>query len=131
MKISNFKFQIKSGQTLLMLMVFMIIAITVTSGAAGMILVNTANTQKMEGGTVAFQVAESGIENALLRLLRNPNYTGENDLAIGNGMVDISVTGSNPYTITSTGISGNFSRTIQIVVNYNGNITITSWREVF
>ena len=131
MKISNFKFQIKSGQTLLMLMVFMIIAITVTSAAAGMILVNTANTQKMEGGTVAFQVAESGIENALLRLLRNPNYTGENNLAIGNGTVDISVTGSNPYTITSTGISGNFSRTIQVVVNYNGNMTITSWREVF
>ena len=121
----------KRGQTLLMLMVFLIIAVTVTSAAASLILVNTANTQKMEGGTIAFQVAESGIENALLRLLRNPNYTGENDLPIGNGTADISVTGTNPYIITSTGISGNFSRTIQVVVNYNGNMTITSWREVF
>src|SRR3989338_1300379 len=121
----------KRGQTLLMLMVFLIIAVTVTSAAASLILVNTANTQKMEGGTIAFQIAESGIENALLRLLRNPNYTGENDLPIGNGTADISVTGANPYTITSTGISGNFSRTIQVVVNYNGNMTITSWREVF
>ena len=88
----------KRGQTLLMLMVFLIIAVTVTSAAASLILVNTANTQKMEGGTIAFQVAESGIENALLRLLRNPNYTGENDLPIGNGTADISVAGTNPYT---------------------------------
>ena len=123
--------QFNKGQTLLMLLVFMIIAITVTSAATTLILVNSANTQKMEGGEIAFNIAEGGIENGLLRLLRNPNYTGENDLVIGDGTVDISVTGSNPYTITSVGTSGNFSRTLQVVVNYNGNMTITSWREIF
>lgn len=120
----------KRGQTLLMLLVFMIIAIMVTSAATSLILINSRNTQKMEGGEIAFQIAESGIENGLLRLLRNPNYTGENNLSIGNGTVDIVVTGSNPYTITSTATGGNFTRTLQVVVNYNGNMTITSWREI-
>ncbi len=126
---NNYQRQQK-GQTLLMLLVFMIIAITVTSAATTLILVNSSNTQKMEGGTVAYQIAESGIENALLRLLRNPNYSGET-LALNGGSATITVTGSNPYTITSLGKSGNFSRTLQVVINYNGNMTISSWREVF
>lgn len=120
----------KKGQALLMLLVFMIIAITVTTAAAAMVFVNTANTQKMEGGNTALQIAESGMENALLRLLRNPNYTGET-LVIGNGTAAITVSGSNPYTITSRGESGNFTRTLQVIVNYNGNMTINSWREIY
>lgn len=114
----------------MMLLVFMIIAITVTSAATTLILVNSSNTQKMEGGTVAYHLAESGIENSLLRLLRNPNYAGET-LNINEGTATITVTGSNPYTITSIGRNGNFSRTLQVVVNYNGNMTLSSWREVF
>ena len=113
-----------------MLLVFMIIAITVTTAATTLILVNSANTQKMEGGIIAYSVAESGIENGLLRLLRNPFYTGET-LTLAEGTATITVTGSNPYTITSTGESGNFIRVIQVVVNYNENMTISSWREIF
>jgi len=120
----------KQGQTLLMLLVFMVIAITITSAATILILVNSANTQKFEGGTVAYHITESGIENALLRLLRNPNYAGET-LSVNGGTATITVTGSNPYTINSTGKKGNFSRTLQVIVNYNGNMTISSWREVF
>lgn len=119
----------KQGQTLLMLLVFMIIAITVTTAATSLILINSGNTQKMEGGEIAFNVAEAGIENGLLRLLRNPNYTGET-LSLNEGVTTIVVTGTNPYTITSTGVNGNFSRVIQVIVNYNGNMTITSWREI-
>ena len=114
-----------------MLLVFMIIAITITSAATMLIIVNSSNTQKLEGGSIAYQIAESGIENALLRLLRNPNYTGEAGLTMGSGTADISVSGSNPYTITSIGKSGSFSRTLQVIVNYNGNMTISSWREVY
>ena len=119
----------KQGQTLLMLLVFMIIAITITSAATTLIIVNSANTQKLEGGTVAYHIAESGIENALLRLLRNPNYAGET-LSINGGTATITVAGSNPYNLTSTGKKGNFSRTLQVIVNYNGNMTISSWREI-
>ncbi|OGK16093.1 hypothetical protein A2774_01840 [Candidatus Roizmanbacteria bacterium RIFCSPHIGHO2_01_FULL_39_12c] len=118
----------KRGQTLIMLLVFMIIAITVTTAATALILVNSASAQKMEGGIIAYSVAESGIENGLLRLLRNPFYTGET-LNLDEGTATITVTGSNPYTITSTGQSGSFTRVLQVVVNYNGNMTIASWNE--
>lgn len=120
----------KKGQTLIMLLVFMIVAITVTSAATILILLNSSGAQKYEGGTVTYMVAESGMENAILRLLRNPFYTGET-LPVNGGTAVISVTGSNPYTITSIGSKDGFSRTIQVVVNYNGNMTITSWKEIF
>ncbi len=126
----NKNFFYKKGQALLMLLVFSIIGITVTSAATVLVLTNSANAQKVEGGTVAHQIAESGMENALLRLLRNPFYTGET-LSVDGGTAVITVTGSNPYTITSVGSKNDFSRTIQVVLNYNGTMTITSWKEIF
>ncbi|MBI4009480.1 hypothetical protein HY357_04550 [Candidatus Roizmanbacteria bacterium] len=121
----------KKGQALIMLLVFIIIGITVTSAAVAIMIINSTSAQKAESGTVAFQIAESGIENALLRLLRDPTYTGETNLPIGDGSSSISVIGSNPYTITATGVNGNFTRKLEAVVNYNGIMNITSWREIY
>lgn len=120
----------KKGQTLLMLLVFMIIGLTVTSASAVLLFLNSSSSQKIEGGTIAYTIAESGMENAILRLLRNPNYTGET-LSLDGGSAIITVTGSNPYTITSKGTKNNFSRTIQVEVDYNGSMTINSWKEIF
>ncbi len=121
----------KKGQALIMLLVFIIIGITVTSAAVAIMIINSTSAQKAESGTVAFQIAESGIENALLRLLRDPTYTGETNLPIGDGSSSISVIGSNPYTITATGVNGNFTRKLEAVVNYNGIMNIISWREIY
>lgn len=117
------------GQVLLMLLIFMIIGITVTSAAIGVIITNSINAQKVQSGTVALQTAESGIENGLLRLLRNPFYTGDT-ININDGTATVAVVGTNPYTITSIGVSGNFQRKIQVEVNYNEKMTITSWKEL-
>lgn len=121
----------KNGQALLMLLVFMLISITVTSAAVVLIVSNSLNTQKVQSGTIAMQVAESGIENSLLRLLRNPYYTGET-LTMPQGTAVINITGSDPYTLLSTGTSGNFMRKIQVIVDYTtGRMIITSWKEVY
>lgn len=122
----------QKGQALITLLFFMIIAITVTSAAIVMILVNSLSGTRYQQGELAYHVAQSGADNAILRLLRNPNYTGENDIVIGGGSVDIQVTGSGPYTITSTGSYGTFTRTVETTVNYVNNLlTITSQREIY
>ena len=119
------------GQALITLLFFMIIAMTVTSAAIIMILINSLSGMKLQEGEIAYQVARSGGENAVLRLLRNPNYTGET-LAVGGGTAVVTVSGSAPYVILSEGRNGNFLRRVEITADYVNNLlTVTSQREVF
>jgi len=122
----------QAGQALVTLLVFTIVAITITSAAVVIILTNSVGTSKLEQGTNTYYSAESGAENALLRLLRDPNYAGET-LPVGNASVIISVanTGST-YTITSGATLGNFIRRVEVTATFVNNIlTVTSWKEVF
>lgn len=131
MKKINFK-QLKAGETLVTLLVFMVVAITVTTSAAMIVLNNSLNASKFEVGQEASYTAESGIEDALLRLLRDPSFSGET-LTVGNGTATVSVTGT-PTTrvITSVGKNNSFSRKIQLNAGYNnGRLVITPpWQEV-
>ncbi len=121
----------KRGQTLVLLLAFMAIAITITTAAVVVLISNSQSASKFALGTEAYDVAESGVENALVRLLRDPSYTGES-LTVGQGTATIAVTGTGPYTVTSTGVVSDFSRRIQVTANYtNGVLTVTSWSEVY
>ncbi len=121
----------KSGQTLVFLLVFVAMAVTVTSAAVVLMINNSQSSATFEQGLVAYDIAEGGAENAVLRLLRDPTYTGET-LTIGTGQATITVTGTGPYTIVSKGVSGNFLRQVQVTVNYvSGILTASSWQEIF
>lgn len=132
--IGNWKFDIpranEAGQALVTLLIFMVIAITVTAAAVSLVIINSVSTSKTQQASLVYSVAESGAENGLLRLLRNPFYTGET-LDVGEGTAVITVTGVNPKVITSVGTIGNFQRTIEIQVDFTNNImTIQSWKEI-
>ena len=119
------------GQTLVTLLIFMVIAITVTSAAVVLTITDSQNANRFQEGLIAFQVAESGAENAMIRFLRDPNYAGET-LAVGSGTATITVTGTNPKIITSAGVNGNYLRKIQVTLDNTNNIlSITSWQEIF
>ena len=120
------------GQALISLMFFMIIAINVTGAAVVILLVNSLSGAKFQQGSIAYEIAQSGVENAKLRLLRDANYTGET-LPVGQGNATITVSkNGNQYTILSRGTIGNFMRQIQVVASYSANLlTITSQKEVF
>ncbi len=122
--------QKEGGQALITLLFFVIIAITITSASVVVLIANSTSATKYEEGIRAFYVAEGGAENAVLRLLRDPTYTGET-LTISDGTATISVSGSGPFTITSKGVVGNFTRTVQVSAAYVNNIlSITSWKEI-
>lgn len=121
----------KSGQTLVTLLIFIVIGITITSAAVVMTITNSQNITKFQEGMIAFQIAESGAENAVIRLLRDPSYTGET-LAVGTGTAVITVSGTTTKTILSSGTNGNYFRKVQVVASYVNNVfTITSWQEVY
>lgn len=117
-----------TGQTVIALMVFMVMASTITAAAVALSIINSQSASAIELGNNALSVANSGGENAMLRLLRNPSYTGET-MTVGDGTATITVTGTNPYVITSKGQVGDFSRTIQVVATGSGFLTVSSWKE--
>jgi hypothetical protein len=119
-----------AGQALVMLLFYMIIAITLSTTAVSVVLSNSMSVMRDEESIRALEIAEAGGENAFLRLVRDTGYSGET-LTVGNGNATVTVTGTNPKTIDSTGIVGSFSRTIRATVTIeNGVMTITSWLEV-
>lgn len=119
------------GQILVILLVLMSVATTIAAAATVVTLVSSRSANTLQQGVSAYYLAESGIENGLLRLLRDPKYTGET-INIGEGTTTITVSGDGDKTITSEGKIGNFVRTIEVVTQYNNDIlTILSWKELF
>lgn len=126
------KNDLQQGSSLVMLLVFAVVATTVAAAAVAVMINVSQGTSKLEGRIMASQVAESGMENALLRLLRNPSYVGET-LPVGTGTATITVTGNSlTKTIISIGRVNNYLQTVEVIVTYNDTImTISSWKESY
>lgn len=121
----------ESGQMLVALLAFMAMAITLTTAATAITVVNTQTTSKYSLGQEALSLAEAGVENALIRLERDPNYVGPETLTLLNGTATINVSGALVKTIVSEGQSGQFKRKIQVTAALANNILIvTSWSEI-
>ena len=121
----------QSGQTLVVLLFFIMVGITITVAAMIILSANSLAAAKIQQGEIARQEAEAGAENAYVKLLRDPGYTGET-LQIGEDSVVISVSGSTTKTIDSTATSEGFVRKVEITASYVNNVlTPISWGEVF
>lgn len=118
------------GQALITFLYIMVIGLTISSAAAVIMLINLMSEGTMEQGEAAYYIAESGIENAMLKLLRNPAYSGET-LNVGGGNAIIEITSQTPLTILSIGRYNNIVRKIEVQTLYNNNVlTISSWKEI-
>jgi len=120
----------QQGQTLIILLIYMVIAIIVTTASIALVINSSRGTDKVYQGANSLDIAESGAETAMIKLLRDPNYIGET-VAVGNGQAVITITGTNPIIIVSKGTLNNFTRTIQVIVDTSNNtLTATSWKEI-
>jgi len=127
----NTNLKTQSGQALVTLLFFIIISVTLTTAAIIVIVVNSKSITQVDQANFSRSIAESGVENALLRLLRNPGYTGET-VNINGGNVTVQVTSNGTtYTITSVGKIGFFVHTIQAIATMtNDTLTVASWKEI-
>src|SRR3989344_2461142 len=116
----------RRGQTLVILLVFFAVAVIVTTAAVAVVISNTQSSSTQELGLLAYQIAESGAEDALIRLIRNPNFTSSGyTLTVGEGEATITVTGTNPKIVTSIVAQGTYQRQVQIAAdNSSGLITV-------
>ena len=121
----------QKGQALVALLVFMVVAITITSAAIIIMAVNSLSASDVEQGVVTSALSDGGVENAMLRLLRNPSYSGET-LSYDDGTADVEVAGSGNLSITSDATLNDFLSRMVAEVNYSNYIfSLTSWKEEF
>lgn len=121
----------KTGQIAIMMLLIIMMLTILTTAAVALAISTSRDTTTLSLGERAHTVAESGAENAILRLLRDPSYTGETNLPIGTGSATIVVTGSSPKIITSTGTDGSMVRSVQVTVSIVGTkVTILNWQEI-
>jgi hypothetical protein len=119
----------KSGFAAVTLIIFMAIAITITTAATITIIINNLAASQAARSLQAYYLAQSGIEEGLINYLRNPNYTGTNgDINLGDGTVNITLASN---TLTSTAKVSGFQRTLTAQVSNSGTLTVSSWKEVF
>jgi hypothetical protein len=120
-----------SGQALISLVFFTMIGMAIATAAILATLSSTIASSKFQSGTLTFSEAESGAENAYLRLLRDPNYKGET-MTINGATVIATVSGSTNIIVNTKATSGAFSRSVQVKLQYtNGKYVIQSWKEMF
>jgi hypothetical protein len=119
----------KNGFAAVTLIIFMAIALTITTAATTIIVVNNISASQSARSLQAYYLAESGMEEGIINYLRNPNYTGTNgDIDMGEGIVNVSITGG---TMVSIAKVAGFERTLNAQLNYNGSLTVSDWKEVF
>ncbi len=130
--------KLQKGQALITLLLFVVVAVTIISASVIIIVLNTNSSTKIQEGEIAYMVAESGVENAILRLLRDPTYKGETlyvgspSGSIATPSATVQVSGGNPYIILSQGQEGNFVRKVQATVNWVNNVlSIQTWRVIY
>jgi hypothetical protein len=117
------------GQALVVLLVFILVGLTITTAAVVMVIVNSRAATTFSQGVVAQAIAESGAENALLRIIRDPAYAGET-LTIGDGSATVEVTGTQDKIVTSRASLGNFIRTTIVGAHLENEVlTVTSWEQ--
>lgn len=122
---------LEKGQVMITMLYIMVIGMLVTTGAAYALIGNTQATTTYELGSLALAAAESGLENAVLRLIRDPAYSGETLTIDANTTARIAVSTEAGIVVTSTGSAGSAVRHMQAQIHYNDDILrIDSWKEL-
>jgi len=110
------KKNIQKGSALVTLLFVVIMSVTITTGAVTILAINTLTAQKVEQGILVHNLAESAVENALIRIIRDPDYNGE-VMSQASGSVEITVVGQETKTITAKAESLGFERTVVVGVD--------------
>jgi len=125
------QYHLHSGQAVVTVLFVVVIGMLVTTGAIMTLLNAYQSMTNHELGREAFAAAEVGIENGMLRLLRDTSYTGETISMDGGKTAVITVLQSPDIVMVSTGTVHNVSRKIQVDAHItNMSIVVDSWREI-
>ena len=119
----------QKGSSLVLLLVFVMVAIAVATSATFIIAANSLSVTSVSEGLITKQMAESGIEKALLNFVRDPTYQGETFI-IDTGTVAVTVSGTTTLMIDAIATNGNYTKRVEVIATYSNNVvTLISWKE--
>lgn len=121
----------QSGSILTALIVFVAIGLLITTSATVLLADQMLLGERDAQSASLLYTAESGAENAILRLLRDPSYTGE-QLPTTEGLtININVQPGPPIVITSQVEASGLTRTVQVeLTRLNGVLEVQSWQQI-
>lgn len=123
------KFQRGSSSIMLVSIIMLITFLVSAAVAVSYSLSRDAVTQIQSERALA--AAESGAEEGLLRLLRNPGATGPFSLSLDGSDVTITYMGTTPQVITSQATYGSLTRTLQVEASFtDGQLNVSEWQEI-
>ncbi len=121
----------QSGSILTALIVFVAIGLLITTSATVLLADQMLLGEKDARSASLIYTAESGAENAILRLLRDPSYTGEQLLTADGLTIDIEVQPGSPIVVTSRVETSNLTRSVQVeLTRLNGVLEVQSWQQI-
>ncbi len=123
--------QTQSGMALTTVLVFSAVAIIIITLGITLTVIQASSSRQFIAAEQALTLAEAGMENALIRLIRDPNYSGETlTLTAGTATITVVADGTNRI-VTVVGENATASRHLQaIVAEENGSSVLTSWQEI-
>ncbi|MBI2450863.1 MAG: hypothetical protein HYV52_00780 [Parcubacteria group bacterium] len=123
----------QQGTIFVLVLIIVTVVSTILVGAVTVSIVQNQIESRRSSGLRTFALSEACEENAILRVLRDPqNYAGDANLAVEDGNCDITITGTFPNrVIKSVGKIGGFFRNVSVNASYaNGQLIINSYQEV-
>ena len=119
----------EKGMALVTLIMFVLIATIYISAAVVIMVVNTQSSTTVQQGIVASRLAEGVLEDTLLRLLRDPTYSGGSfNLETGNATVNI--TGDTTKNVSVVLDLGNYTKKYKAQVDFiETEMSVLSWGE--
>ena len=116
------------------IMIFALIITTIGLGLLGGRFIENIMSFTSVQSQKSFYLSESGIQDGLLKITRNKDaisggYTPP--IITGNETLDVSISGTDTKTITSSASDGKRYRDIQetISVDEDGKVTFSNWQE--
>lgn len=121
------------GQALVGTLAIVAIASALVASIVLNSLINAESSLRFRQSNTVLNLAETALQNAIIKLERDPDYTGES-LTLNDNRVIIEITGSNPkiVSVRSLNSSSEILRKLEAQVSFdsNGAISVNNWREL-
>lgn len=120
----------QQGQALIMIILIGMIALLAVISATTLVISELKKNIATAYGVSQYEITYGALENAFMRLLRNPNYTGETVVLSGSTCY-ITVTGASTKTVEARCSNGSYVRKIEATVVFaNGLMSVSGITEL-
>lgn len=118
------------GNILIVVLLIMMVAIMITGLVVTQLVISTQSIGATRESERVRAAAESGVENAILILMRNPAYSGGSYVFDGI-TVQVNLDNQAVVTLQVVGSLGLQRHAYQVVLErQSGKLVVTQWREV-